>query len=156
MADRAGLALRLPRASAAALEEGGSVIGLCVGTLSLWMMGFECWSASFQISNRGRGSFSNSAAHCQRLRCRLCLRVINTPAASLAVFILTLGSSAVRVFQLTLLLCSTPTILSTPVLYLLRVGICEEHAYLFLFSDPYFFIVSAPAVSLGCTDKIKL
>lgn len=81
-------------ASAAALEEGGSVIGLCVGTSSLWMMGFECWSASFQIGNRGRGSFSNSAAHCQRLRCRSCLRAINTPAASLAVFILTLGSSA--------------------------------------------------------------
>lgn len=79
-------------ASAAALEGGGSIIGLffhppsclCVGTSSLWVMGFECWSASFQISNRGRGFFSNSAAHCQRLRCRSCLRAINTLSAALA------------------------------------------------------------------------
>lgn len=70
-------------ASAAALEGSGSAIGLCVGTSSLWMMGFECWSASLQIRSRGCGFFSNSAAHSQRLRCRSCLRAINTPTSGL-------------------------------------------------------------------------
>lgn len=68
-------------APAAALEGSGSVFGLCVGTSSLWMMGFECWSASLQISNCS--FFSNSAAHCQRLRCQSCLRGINTTTSGL-------------------------------------------------------------------------
>lgn len=49
----------------------------CVGTSTLWVMADECRAPRFRWVT-GAAAFLNNTAYCQRLRCRSCLRAINT------------------------------------------------------------------------------